>query len=467
MASADAPAAAPPPLSSSGRMLILVCAFLGWLFAGVMMATTQQISRPAAEDLLTRAGELEESKFQESQTPESQADSTSPGESAAEGDTESALEAWRKGLIGQWFAWYQCAFLFGAATGGLVFGRLGDRFGRKTAMAASIMTYSGMAGLAYFVQTPGQLLVMWFLACTGIGGMWPNGVALVSEAWAGLSRPVVAGLIGTAANIGIFLLSTVASWKAVVPDDWRWVLLIDAGPLLLGVFSLIAVPESPRWLAERDRVKEAIAAPQSTWEVFRPPLLQITLVGILLATIPLLGGWGSANWMIPWADEAGVAAEPPNPYLKAQVGQARSFTGVIGSLIGGWVASMVGRRRMYFLNSLICLFIAQWTFRYIVPTDGSFLFWVAGLGFFSGLYFGWLPLCLPELFQTRVRSTGAGVSFNFGRILTAVTIFASGALMTYFEGDFAAIGRLTSWCFALGMLAILFAPDTTHSTLDD
>jgi MFS family permease len=278
---------------------------------------------------------------------------------------------------------------------------------------------------------------------------------------------VVAGLIGTAANIGIFLLSYVASRKAVVPEDWRWVLLIDATPVVLGVFSLIAVPESPRWIAERDRAREPAAEPQSTWEVFRPPLLKVTLVGILLATIPLLGGWGSANWMIPWADQAGAAADPPNPYLKAQVGTYRSFTGVIGSLIGGWVASRAGRKRSYFLNSLICLLIAQWTFRYVSPTDGSFLYWVAALGFFSGLYFGWLPLCLPELFRTRVRSTGAGVSFNFGRILTAVTIFATGALKDYFQGDYPAIGQVTSWCFALGMLAIALAPDTSRSSLDD
>jgi hypothetical protein len=55
--------------------------------------------------------------------------------------------------------------------------------------------------------------------------------------------------------------------------------------------------------------------------------LRITLVGIALATIPLIGGWGSANWMIPWADEAGQAASPPDPYLKARVGQARAVTG--------------------------------------------------------------------------------------------------------------------------------------------
>jgi hypothetical protein len=98
-----------------------------------------------------------------------------------------------------------------------------------------------------------------------------------------------------------------------------------------------------------------------------------------------------------------------------------------------------------------CLGIAQWTFWRVYPTDRSFLYWVSALGFFSGLYFGWLPLCLPELFPTRVRSTGAGVSFNFGRIITAVTVFGSGLLLDYFKGDFAQIGRVTSLIFALAL----------------
>jgi hypothetical protein len=102
-----------------------------------------------------------------------------------------------------------------------------------------------------------------------------------------------------------------------------------------------------------------------------------------------------------------------------------------------------------------------------VPTDTSFLLWVAALGFFSGIYFGWLPLFLPELFPTRVRSTGAGVSFNFGRIVTAVTVFATGALKQYFEGDYARIGQVTSLIFAVGLVAIWLAPDTSRRQLED
>src|SRR5262249_4570370 len=89
------------------------------------------------------------------------------------------------------------------------------------------------------------------------------------------------------------------------------------------------------------------------------------------------------------------------------------------------------------------------------------------LGFFSGIYFGWLPLFLPELFPTRIRSTGSGVSFNFGRIVTAATILATGVLIKVFEGDYARIGRVTSLIFAVGLVVIWFAPDTSRNELAD
>src|SRR5436190_13732097 len=98
------------PLSTSGRYLVLVVAFLGWLCAGVQMSITQLAGQPAAIDLLTRSSDLESRQTQE-----------------------------LKEEAGQWFAWFQCAFLFGAAAGGLCFGRLGDRIGRSKAMAASIL----------------------------------------------------------------------------------------------------------------------------------------------------------------------------------------------------------------------------------------------------------------------------------------------------------------------------------------
>jgi MFS family permease len=441
-------------LTLIGRCSILAVAFLGWLFAGVHMSITQLTGQPAAIDLLNRTGDLEGTHFQallrSAPTMEKEAELSA--------EDQSLIRQW-KPMVARWFAWFQCAFLFGAAAGGLGFGWLGDRVGRSKAMTASILTYSAFAAATALAQSALQFWLLWFLACTGVGGMWPNGVALVAEVWSGMSRPVLAGVIGTAANIGLFLMSTIARAHDITADDWRWAMLVGAAPLVLGLIALFVVPESPRWLASRG-VEAPVASASGSSGVFRQPLLGVTLLAILLATVPMIGGWGTTNWMNPWADATG------NPSLKAEIGQARAFTGIAGSLLGGWFASLLGRRTTYFLVSLASLGLAQYIFWLLLPTDADFLIWVAALGFVSGIYFGWLPLCLPELFPTRVRSTGAGVGFNFGRIVTAVTVFATGALSDLFHGDYARIGRITSLLFLLGMVGIWLSPDTSRKALD-
>jgi MFS family permease len=466
---ANKPLHSSPSISTAGRYLILVTAFLGWLCAGMQMSITSLAMRSAAKDLLDRTDAIDAHRFDalnalQKKNKEGELTAGEFGEREKE-----RIKNWG-GLVGRWFSWYVCAFLFGAAAGGWAFGRLGDRIGRSKAMAASILCYSVISAGAYCAQTPTQLLVLRFLACMGVGGMWPNGVALVSEAWSNLSRPMIAGVIGTAANIGIFTMSTIATYFNITHESWRWVMLVGAAPIILGLFSLLAVPESPRWLASRKQQRAANEPVNDTNAVFRSPLLGVTLVGIMLATIPLFGGWGSANWMIPWAEKASEVAgssEDSFKALKAQVGQARSLTGLVGSFLGGWIASLFGRRRSYCLVSLGALICAQFAFWFTMPTDPWFLFWVAALGFFSGIYFGWLPLFLPELFPTRLRSTGAGVSFNFGRIITAITVFAAGSLMSFFGEDYAQVGRVTSLIYLLGMIVIWFAPDTTEKQLTD
>jgi len=439
-----------------GRWLALIAAFLGWYFAGMLLQVTSLTMRPAAIDLLSRNGTFERRTFDELTERVTTKDATLT-------DAErQQVKRWQA-QVQEWFAYFTCAFLFGGAAGGLGFGRLGDRFGRSKALAGAVLCYATFSAVAYCVTSPAQLLVVWFLACLGVGGSWPNGVALVAEMWANLSRPLVSGIIGMAANIGIFVMASIALTVKITPDDWRWTMLIGASTLVLGVLILLLVPESPKWQAAR---AAGAAAGQKTVPlalVFGRPYLGITLLGILLATVPIIGGWGSANWMIPWADQAAGAADP---FLKAKVGQYRSFTGIVGSCLGGWIAARMGRRLTYFLASLAALGSAQYAFWFTTPTDSSFLLWVGTLGLFSGLYFGWLPLCLPELFPTAVRSTGAGVCFNFGRIGTAVTVFLTGSLTASFGGDYARIGQITSLIYAVGMIAILFAPDTSQQGLE-
>ncbi|MDG2125366.1 MAG: MFS transporter [Verrucomicrobiales bacterium] len=432
-------------LSKNARIGVLVVAFLGWFFGGMQILITNLGMRAAALDMMDRVGWLDLAVYNDLNTRTTELAGSAAGQ----------LAAWNA-MATQWYAWFQCAFLFGAAAGGFVFGRLGDRIGRTRALGISVLWFSVFTGLSYFATSPAQLLVLRFLACLGIGGTWPNGVALVSEVWSNTARPVLASSIGMAGNLGIFTMATLAATFPVTPESWKWVTLVNASPVLLGTAILLFVPESPAWI---NRSKTATDSNKPTTSVFRAPHLKLTLVGIALATVPLVGGWGSANWMMPWADEIGSRTGDDD--LKAHVGMVRSLTSIAGSLFAGLVACWIGRRRTYFLTSLGALAAAQYAFWFTVPGDGSFFVWVAALGLFNGIFFGWLPFFLPELFPTAIRSTGTGVSFNFGRILTAFTIVATGYLITMFDGDYAKIGRITSVVFLLGMVVVLFAPDTS------
>ena len=153
---------------------------------------------------------------------------------------------------------------------------------------------------------------------------------------------------------------------------------------------------------------------------------------------------------------------PPNPYLKADLQTVRAVMSIVGALLGGVAATQLGRRRSYFLVSVGALVTSQCLFWFLTPGETSFMIVFAALGFFNGVYFGWLPFCLPELFPTRVRATGAGVSFNWGRILSAVAVLVGGVLLAEL-GGYAELGRVTSLIFLVGMLVIPFAPDPAAS----
>lgn len=413
------------PLKTLPRFLLVASSLLAWLGAGVLMAVPPLASRAAVASL---------------------------------GVTDESLR-------GRWFSWYVCAFLLGAATGGAVFGWLGDRVGRSKALGLSVLTYSLLAGTCFFVQTPEQLLVLWFLACTGVGGVWPNGISLVSEALPGVSRPWLSGLFGSTANLGLMLLAVLAWWTPITPSHWRWVMLVVAAPAILGVFILLGgVRESPAWLATRESSLKSRSSGSLLAELFSPPLLKCTLVGILLGTIPQMGNWGATNWLVPWAQE--VQERSGDLALSAQAQWMKSTGALIGSLVGGALADLCGRRTAYFLISLLSLTTSFYIYHNLTPLAETFLFWVFVQGFFCTLYFGWLPLYLPELFPTRVRTTGTGICFNWGRVATAFGVLFGGQLMVAFGGNYARVGQVTCLVYGLGMAVVWFAPDTTGQRLD-
>jgi SHS family sialic acid transporter-like MFS transporter len=377
-------------------------------------------------------------------------------------------DAFTKELGGIWFAKLNASLLLGAAVGGIWMGSLGDKIGRTRALGIGVLFYSVFCGLGYFATSLNQMLVLRFLVGLGVGGVWPNGVALVSECWPKVSRPVVAGVMGAGINVGIFILSRLTAYIHITPEAWRWVFAICGAPALLGLAILWLVPESPTWLAARSRRREEAdsgkksATPLS--ELFRTPLLRIILVGIALGSIPLVGAWAASKWIFPWAE---LVAGPENPDYKSTAQAWWSVGAVLGSFFGAQLASLIGRRLAYFLISLGSTAITCGLFLFTKPMQPIFLPLLFCQGFIATLFFGWLPLYLPELFPTRVRATGSGIAYNVGRFATAAGLFFAGTLVAFFGGDYSRVGAVMALIYAFGMIVIWFAPDTTNKSLEE
>jgi len=364
-------------------------------------------------------------------------------------------------LGGDWFARFTAALMLGAAVGGIALGNLGDRIGRTRAMGVSILFYSLFAGLGAFVTTQEQMLALRFLVGLGVGGMWPNGVALVSECWPNASRPLVSGVMMAGLNAGILLLSQLVRIWTISPESWRWIFRLAAAPAALGLIVLLALPESPKWRAARNATK-TLAPPLR--ELFQPQLLRLTLTGIFISAIPMIGAWAASKWMIPWADK--VAGNAHIGYKAATQGWW-ALGATLGSFTGAPLAGWLGRRVSYFLISIGATALTMAMFQLTAPLRASFHPVVFAQGFVATLFFGWLALYLPELFPTRVRATGAGLAYNSGRFATAAGVLMAGMLFTALGGNYPKVGALCATIYALGMIAIWWAPDTSRRTLDE
>ena len=411
------------PLSPRARYAVLAAAFGALLFDGLELGLMPLVSLSVSKSLL--------------------------------GDAYTPM------LGGDWFARFTAALMAGAAVGGIVLGSLGDRIGRTRAMGVSILFYSVFAGLGAWVTTQEQMLVLRFVVGLGVGGVWPNAVALVAESWPDKSRPMVAGLMGAAINSGILLLSQIAQLYPVTPDSWRWLFYIAGVPAVLGVAVLLFLPESPTWLASRGKTGTP-KPPAPLRELFRPPLLRITLVGIMLGSIPLVGAWAASKWMIPWADEIGRAVRSD---YKALTQGWWAAGAILGSLIGAQIAALLGRKLSYFLISVGSFGLTWSMFQLTAPLQSTFLPIVFAQGLVATLFFGWLPLYLPELFPTAVRATGSGISYNVGRFATAVGVLAAGAVFTSLGGSYARVGAAASFIYGIGILVIWLAPETKRQSL--
>jgi MFS family permease len=354
------------------------------------------------------------------------------------------------------------------AAGGVLFGWIADRIGRKRALFATISLYALGTALCALVGSLWQLILCRTVAGLGIGGEWGIGAALVAEG-VPENRRIEAGVImQTASPLGLVLASAVnyqiaGVWLVNHPESsWRYVFLAGLLPVLAAFVVRFFLRESTRWQESRART-----APSSPRELFAPGMRAATISGFFVAVVAILSWWG-CNAFIPLlgstlaheharaAGLGGPAAGELAAAWQAHASNAFNLGGLVGALAAVPLARLLGRRPMfvaYFLFSAAAIFV---TFGADLPAPSRLaMLFAVGAGVFG--VFGAFTFYLPELFPARLRATGAGFCYNTGRILAAAGPFAVGLLSAMAGGSSTALMHIMLWFALVPLFAAIVA----------
>jgi MFS family permease len=341
--------------------------------------------------------------------------------------------------------WIQAAFLVGWAIGGGVFGRMGDLLGRSRALSLTILTYALFTGLSFVAQTWWELLIFRFVAALGIGGEWAVGASLLSETWPSRWRPWLAAILQTGVNLGVLVACGVEYFLA--PYSPRYVFLVGILPALVVFWIRRSVPEPAEWETARQSADRAVPR---IGDLFNRDTRRTTLLTIAVCATSLTAWWAFMFWSFQQIQNV--------PDVRSWSDADRSRLGLVdffliigvsvgGNFFGGWLAKLIGYRQAIAVM-LLGFFLAMFG-TYIVPRDHvSLLYWTPWVGFFSGV-FGLFTMYLPPLFPTLLRTTGAGFSYNIGRLAAAAG--------TVIFGMFAHVGNFRLallWVSVLLLLAM-------------
>ena len=405
------------------------------------------------------------------------------------------------------------AFLLGGAIGGIVFGMLSDRIGRKRTMSITILFYSLFTCLSAFSQAWWHLAGLRFLVALGVGGEWAVASSMVAEVFPKRARAHVGGIFhassvfGTylAVAAGTFLIGNAAvdAWASRPEMDWvsqfvdptslPWRLGFALGvlPALLIIWIRMSLKEPESWQAARQR---SLAEPQEKMgvvaDLFRGQLLRNTLVGVTLATVGLATFWGThiygknllqeavAERYIREASDgqAGLSDEQRQTVLAGYSLELKRWEmlgmflvttgGGIGLLSFGPICQRLGRRAAFFLYHAGGLASALLVFQ-VVHGVTALLITLPLFGFLTlGMHAGY-AIYFPELYPTRLRGTGTGFCFNAGRILAAPMLFAVGWLQDTWDVSISQAASMLSLLFLVGVLVLVFAPETRGQELPD
>jgi len=365
------------------------------------------------------------------------------------------------------------ALMIGWATGGLLFGMIGDRLGRTRTMALTILIYALFTGLSGLSQNWQQFALFRFMTGLGVGGEFAAGAALVAETFPTHSRATALGIVqATSAlgNVTAALINLLFASFMNPAESWRYLFAVGILPAFLVVVIFMFVREPDAWVQARARAKKGEGGLGTIPGLFRDRTIRRnTLVGLTLASVGVIGFW----CISVWSPELLRAVLNPEGKveLKQMVEQRISFAGMaqnlggfFGALCFAWLANRIGRRGGFVVALLGCLVIAPATF-FLTSSFLTALIFFFLLGYMLLFLLGGFAVYFPELFPTRLRSTGTGFCYNVARFVTAGMLFFSAPFVKAYGLPMTVL--VISVVFILGLLALPFAPETKGKPLPE
>jgi MFS family permease len=438
---------------NSYHWLVLLVAALGWMFDTMDQQLFNLARRPAMLELLhVRPGDVS-----------------------------------MNGMVAEYAGYATMIFMIGWATGGVFFGILGDRIGRARTMILTILFYSLFTGLSVFSTTVWDFSFYRFLTGLGVGGQFSVGVALVAEVMPERARPYALGSVQAlsavgnmmAALIGIFLGQLEQS--GVIAGAWRLMFLVGALPALLAIVVFRKLKEPEQWQAQKASAagKKPLG---SVTEMFTDPRWRRNAgIGMLLAFSGVVGLWGigffSFDLIGSVLDKTFRAQGMPENMI---AGKKTLWTGItsllqnLGSFFGvyafTYVTAYIGRRWAFAVSFVLAMISTAVTFWFL--KDFSDIFWMIPLmGFCQLALFGGYSIYFPELFPTRLRSTGTSFCYNVGRFVAALGPLSLGLLTSrVYKGypePMRYAGVTMCLVFLIGLAAVPFAPETKGKPLPE
>jgi MFS family permease len=384
-------------------------------------------------------------------------------------------------------------FLIGWGIGGLIFGALGDRYGRAKMLTITVLMYSACTGMSYFSRAYWDFAVARFLTGIGVGGVFGLAVALIAETLSDNARSGALGWLQILSTIGnlsaglvLAVIGTFVERGFIAPGNgWRWMFLVGALPALLVVFTMKYLREPEPWLrakAEGRLPQGNILAPYR--DLLRERRWRKNLViGALISSAGVIGLWAIAEYAIDlqtkvfrehFLQENITETAIPKAITSAK---ATAYTlQMIGAAVGMWFMTkaciVLGRKpafAIWYTGAFFVTLFVYWTMS--SPVDAYWmmpLMWFFQLGVFAGF-----AIYLPELFPSSMRSTGTSFCYNLGRFAAAGGSFFSAKLATdVFPSDVPGLQEryaAMTMCaiFLIALLTLPFAPETKDQPLPE